>query len=100
MRILNVLLSTTLLATALLPWNATAIDRADYTGLPGSNKFSANYSEGLLVKSLLEVTQGQLQQALDTIDQLLETAPNFKLAYLVRGDLLMAHAQQLQTFGN
>ena len=100
MRILNVLLSTTLLATALLPWNATAIDRADYTGLPGSNKFSANYTEGLLVKSLLEVTQGQLQQALDTIDQLLKTAPNFKLAYLVRGDLLMAHAQQLQTFGN
>ncbi|MEO8417895.1 MAG: L,D-transpeptidase family protein [Methylophilaceae bacterium] len=100
MRILHALLTTTLFASTLLPWNATAIDRADYLGLPGSSKFSANYTEGLLVKSLLEVTRGQSQQALDTIDQLLKATPNFKLAYLVRGDLLMARAQQLQTFGN
>lgn len=100
MRILKALLCTTLLASALLPWNATAIDRLDFAALPGNNKFSANYTEGLLVKSLFEVTRGQLQQAMDTIDQLLKTAPNFKLAYLVRGDLLMARAQQLQAFGN
>jgi len=100
MHIPKVLFQAVLVAGALLPWNATAIDRADYTGLPGANKFSGNYTEGLLIKSLLEVTQGQIQQALDTLDQLLQAAPNFKLAHLVRGDLLMARAQQLQSFGN
>lgn len=100
MQKLNLLFRIVLIAGVFLPWNATAIDRTHVSRLPIGNKFSPNYAEGLLVKSLIEVTQGQLQQALDTTDQLLRAAPNFKLAYLVRGDLLMARAQQLQTFGN
>lgn len=52
------------------------------------------------MKSLLETSQGKIQQALDTTDELLKMAPNFKLAYLVRGDLLMARAQQFRGFGN
>jgi murein L,D-transpeptidase YafK len=56
--------------------------------------------ESLLVKSLLETSQGKLQQALATTDELLLKSPNFKLANLVRGDLYMARAQQLQAFGN
>ncbi|HEU4709704.1 MAG TPA: L,D-transpeptidase family protein [Methylophilaceae bacterium] len=88
-----------LVAGALLPWNATAIDRADFNILPG-NKFSSNYVESLLVKSLFAITQGHLEEASQTIDQVLKTAPNFKLAHLIRGDLLMARAQQLQSFGD
>lgn len=106
-----------LVASAMLPWNATAINRADLTGtlvqrmavtpavvpqqsvaelaLPSGYK-----PEDLLVKSLLQVTRGQLPQALQTVDALLAEAPNFKLAYLVRGDLLMAQAQQFQAFGS
>jgi murein L,D-transpeptidase YafK len=57
-------------------------------------------AENLLVKSLLEITQGKNQQALNTVDELIQKIPNFKLAYLVRGDLLMAQAQHLQAFGN
>jgi murein L,D-transpeptidase YafK len=63
-------------------------------------KFSTHQTEDLLVKSLLQITQGQLQQAADSIDQVLKIAPNFKLAQLVRGDLLMARAHQFQTFGS
>jgi murein L,D-transpeptidase YafK len=100
MRKINVLLRYCLLASALLPWNATAIDKSDLGKFAAYGKFGANYTEGLLVKSLLAVTQGQVQEALDTIDQLLQTTPNFKLAHLVRGDLLMARAQELQGFGN
>ncbi|HEY8119528.1 MAG TPA: L,D-transpeptidase family protein [Methylophilaceae bacterium] len=100
MRIINALIRTALITSVLLPWNAPATDHLDFNGNLGANKFSANYIEGLLVKSLFDVTQGKLQEALDTIDQLLKTAPNFKLAYLVRGDLLMARAQQLQSFGD
>ena len=100
MRRLKFLLLSILVASVLLPWNAIAIDHTDFIGMPGSNKFSANYTEGLLVRSLFEVTRGQLREAQATIDQLLQTAPNFKLAHLVHGDLLMARAQQLQTFGS
>ena len=87
------------------PWNASGLSSLRLFGL-GQPSFSnishstANYKESLLVKSLLEVTQGKLQQALRTTNQLLAEVPNFKLAYLVRGDLLMAQAQQLQSFGN
>ncbi|MEZ0231448.1 MAG: murein L,D-transpeptidase family protein [Methylophilaceae bacterium] len=103
MRILKVLLNSALLASAFLPWNATAIDHVDLSkqvGIFGTNKFSPNYTENLLVKSLLEITQGKTQQALDTLDQLIRDMPNFKLAYLVRGDLLMAKAQRQPSFGN
>jgi murein L,D-transpeptidase YafK len=100
MQKLNLAFRIALIASVFLPWNATAIDRINLNRLSIGNKFSPNYTESLLVKSLIEVTQGQLQQALDTTDQLLRRAPNFKLAYLVRGDLLMARAQQLRTFGN
>lgn len=89
-----------LLASALLPWNATAIDTSDLGKFAAYGKFGANYTEGLLVKSLVSITQGHIQEALDTIDELLKTTPNFKLAHLVRGDLLMARSQELQSFGN
>jgi murein L,D-transpeptidase YafK len=98
-RLISRLLQAALLAGALLPWNATAIDRSDFVSPPG-NKFSANYIESLLVKSLFAITEGQLEEALQAIDQILKTAPNFKLAHLIRGDLLMARAQQLESFGN
>ena len=96
---LTVLLQLALVIGALLPWNATAIDRSDFSAMPG-NKFSANYIESLLVKSLVAITDGHLEEASQAIDQVLKTAPNFQLAHLIRGDLLMARAQQLQTFGN
>lgn len=90
----------------MLPWNATAIDRADH-GLThllsdalGLGKLDSSKPEEMLVKSLLQIGQGQLQQASDTLDELLKLTPNFKLAQLVRGDLLMARAQQFQAFGN
>lgn len=63
-------------------------------------KFSTHQTEDLLVKSLLQITRGQLQQAAETIDQVIKIAPNFKLAQLVRGDLLMAKAHQFQAFGS
>ena len=99
MQLIKYLLSAAIVTSALLPWNATAIDGSDFIGKSGS-AFNPNHTEDLLVKSLLEITQGQLQQALATIDETLHSAPNFKLAHLVRGDLLMALSQQFKSFGN
>ncbi len=65
-----------------------------------SNELGNKFAETMLVKSLLEITRGQNQQALETINELLQVIPNFKLAHLVRGDLLTAQARYLQSFGN
>jgi murein L,D-transpeptidase YafK len=42
----------------------------------------------------------RLDQALVRVDALIRDHPNFRLAHLVRGDLLLARARPLQTFGN
>ena len=46
----------------------------------------------------IEANQPDL--ALKRIDALIHDHPNFRLAHLVRGDLLLARARPLQTFGN
>ncbi len=42
----------------------------------------------------------RLDEALGRVDALIRDYPNFRLAHLVRGDLLLARARPLQTFGN
>ncbi|HSI44386.1 MAG TPA: L,D-transpeptidase family protein [Methylotenera sp.] len=105
--VVNKVLTYALLAAiTLVPWNATAVNRYSLSNLLPKHTLSevgnvaGNLAESLLVKSLLEITQGKNQQALDTINQLLQTTPNFKLAHLVRGDLLMAQGKYLQAFGD
>lgn len=56
--------------------------------------------EAMLAKSLLEVGQNRLDIAMKDIEALLKIYPNFKLAHLIRGDLLMARAHPLSTIGS
>lgn len=49
---------------------------------------------------LQAVEANKLDLALDRVDSLIKAYPNFRLAYLIRGDLLLAHTQPLHTFGN
>jgi murein L,D-transpeptidase YafK len=56
--------------------------------------------EKLLIKSLVEISQGKIDIALETIDSLIKQTPNFKLAYLIQGDLLLAHAKQINGIGD
>jgi murein L,D-transpeptidase YafK len=46
------------------------------------------------------IEANRLDEALKRVDALIREHPNFRLAHLVRGDLLLARAQPLQTFGN
>lgn len=90
------------LLIAMPSWNATAV-HADSRGLPAIQALSfaqPRTIEGMLAQGLMEITRGQLDDALSTMDNLLQLAPNFKLAHLVRGDLLMARSRQLINFGN
>jgi murein L,D-transpeptidase YafK len=57
-------------------------------------------AETLLFKALREVRATQLDAARKTIAQLIDRYPNFRLAHLIHGDLLLAKARPLQTFGN
>ena len=84
----------------LMPWNATAINHGSLTNQLLNQKFGRNLVESLLVKSLLEITEGKTKQAFVTVNELIRTAPNFKLAYLIRGDLLTAQGQALEAFGD
>ena len=47
-----------------------------------------------------DIEQSRLGSALEKVDALLVAYPNFRLAHLIRGDLLLARARPLATFGN
>ncbi len=53
-----------------------------------------------LVKSLQAINDNHLDIALNEVDSLLRANPNFKLAQLVKGDVLMAHAGVIENFGS
>jgi murein L,D-transpeptidase YafK len=46
------------------------------------------------------VEANKLDDAMKKVDSLIADYPNFRLAYLVRGDLLLARTRALETFGN
>ena len=56
--------------------------------------------EALLAHSLQDIGNNNLDVALNEVDSLLKVNPNFKLAQLVKGDLLLARSQALNDFGN
>ena len=60
----------------------------------------AHNTETRLAKSLQAITNNRLDIALNEVDSLLRFNPNFKLAYLVKGDLLMARAGAINNFGS
>lgn len=56
--------------------------------------------EAQLAKSLQAINDSRLDIALNEVDSLLQANPDFKLAHLVKGDLLMAHAGKLENMGS
>jgi len=57
-------------------------------------------TEAQLFRSLQAINGNRLDIALSELDSLLQAKPNFKLAQLVKGDLLMARAGAIKSFGN
>jgi murein L,D-transpeptidase YafK len=55
--------------------------------------------EEMLVKALIEVSENRIGSALDQIESLLSVSPNFRLAQLVKGDLLLARSRPIDTVG-
>lgn len=55
--------------------------------------------DALLVKTLLAIKANRLDIALAEVDKVIQAYPNFRLAHLIRGDLLLARSQPLKTMG-
>jgi murein L,D-transpeptidase YafK len=56
--------------------------------------------EASLVRALLDIREHNFSSALEQIDHALAANPNFRLAQLVKGDLLLARTRPLSTLGN
>lgn len=65
-----------------------------------AGEFRPDTPEALLVKSLLDIQRANLDSALQAIDTLLKNNPNFRLAQLVKGDLLMAKVKAISNLGD
>ena len=57
-------------------------------------------ADELLGKVFEEIEAKRLDAALNHVEALLRAKPNFRLAYLIKGDLLLARGRALKTFGN
>ncbi len=82
-------ITLSLLLFALLPASAALADENDSRNM-----------EKMLTQSLQAIGNNKLDLALNEVDSLLKVNPNFKLAQLVKGDLLLARSQELSNFGN
>ena len=57
-------------------------------------------ADELLGKVFEEIEGNRLDLALKQVEALLQAKPNFRLAYLIKGDLLLARGRELKSFGN
>ena len=60
----------------------------------------ANEIEGSLVRAIVGLREAGLKHALGEIDKAIDLTPNYKLAHLVRGDMLMARAGKPVAFAS
>ncbi|MGC4402999.1 L,D-transpeptidase family protein [Methyloversatilis sp. MC4-4] len=63
-------------------------------------RYSDSGPEPMLEQVFRQIERKRLDLALEQVDALLHIWPNFRLAHLIRGDLLMARASALTTIGN
>lgn len=81
---------------------ASALALVPLLGFSSEPRSSARLSgaEAQLKRVFEKVGETQLDAALHEVDELIARRPNFRLAHLVRGDLLLARARPITGFGN
>ena len=55
--------------------------------------------EVMLVKTLIEIRNNRLDAALAEVEKVIQSYPNFRLAHLIKGDLLLARSRPLHDLG-
>lgn len=56
--------------------------------------------ELMLMQAIAEIRAGKLVQAETTVDQMIALAPNYRLAHLIKGDVLLARSRAITGIGN
>ncbi|MBA4142836.1 MAG: L,D-transpeptidase family protein [Nitrosospira sp.] len=75
------------------------VPTAKASDLPSLPELSATGPEIMLIKSLQEIAERRMDSALNGIEQLLQASPNFRLAHLIKGDLLLARTRPISDMG-
>ena len=88
------------LAVASFCFAATALADGSGGGSLRVGPAFANDVEGALVRGIMGLRDAGLRQAMDEIDRALKRNPNYRLAHLVRGDMLMARAGKPVAFAS
>jgi len=89
------------LVVAALCMAATAIaDGQGHTASVRGAPIFANEVEGSLVRAIVSLREGGLKHAMGEIDRALDLNANYRLAHLVRGDMLMARAGKPVAFAS
>ncbi len=86
--------TATVTTTAIAPASQTQSSQTQ------SHPRTLDHDESLLATTFSALREGKLDEAQRDIDTLLHAQPDFRLAQLIRGDLLLAHAQALDHIGN
>ena len=76
-----------------------AVSAASAVTAPAINGNHAG-PEAQLYRTLNEVSNRRLDVAVTEVDKIISAYPNFRLAHLIKGDLLLARARPLTTVGN
>ncbi len=83
-------------AIAAFGFLASGASAGDHSALPES----LTGPETMLVKSLQEIAESRMDSALSGVEQLIKTNPNFRLAHLIKGDLLLARSRPISNMGD
>ncbi len=75
---------------------SSAVAEDHQAGLQG---ITMTEPEMMLIRSLEEIVENRMDSALSGIEALLRTAPNFRLAHLIKGDLLLARSRPISSMG-
>ncbi|MCW5604565.1 MAG: L,D-transpeptidase family protein [Burkholderiales bacterium] len=86
-------------AMGMKPVQPSPVNGAANGSLNGSDH-SPHATEALLFRTLLEIRNNRPAAALAEVEKVLQVHPNFRLAHLIRGDLLLARTRPLTTLGN
>jgi murein L,D-transpeptidase YafK len=89
----NAIATCTMAALCCLASGASASD-------PSALPESLTGPETMLVKSLQEIADSRMDSALSGVEQLIKTNPNFRLAHLIKGDLLLARSRAISNMGD
>ncbi|NWG86332.1 MAG: L,D-transpeptidase family protein [Hydrogenophilaceae bacterium] len=87
-----------LCAVAVWAGPAAAADRPVQVAALDSSRFMPS-PDALIAKTMEAIRASRLDEALKEVDRVIALRPDFKLAHLIKGDLLLARAKPLPTLG-